>query len=346
MGKALPNGARAAGVIWGLCHNFVRRYGANASSEPAFVDRGAGLAEALFQKILHSPSGTVISLHEYEETWSFLKHRDGKIHLVIPQLIAEIQALTSEESDADYPLILQAGERRSYNANTIYREASWRKQDPEGALKVHPDDAARLGLEDGGRAWCESPRAAVCARVVITDESPAGFVSLPHGFGMFEGKESGAGRSGPAINFLTSSDHCDSLSKVPFHKHVRVRVRAISADVAARVGEVCEVAVVAREVSGGPDSEGWTSACHRDEVVPANGAPTGLTAPIASEHEPRACHTPPLVSVPIGSDVRHRGPDCGLPRIPPQLDSTAARLDRGAQDNRISLLDQYFGSVY
>jgi len=243
LGRALPNGARAAGVIWGLCQNFVRRYGRACIERAGIVDQGAGLAEALFQKILNSPSGTIISVHEYADTWSFIKHRDGRVHLAIPEMIAEIRALTPSAGDSEYALVLQAGERRSYNANTIYRERGWRKQDIDGALKVHPSDAERLQLVDGGRAWCESPRAAVCVRVAVTDEIRPGLVSLPHGFGMYEAAGNDAPRNGPAINFLTESDHCDALSKVPFHKHVNVRVRALDETEDAHVGEIREIAV-------------------------------------------------------------------------------------------------------
>jgi anaerobic selenocysteine-containing dehydrogenase len=264
LGKALPNGARSAAVLWGLCQNFVGRYGKKCVERAGIQDKGAGIGEALFQRILNSPSGTLISVHEYGETWSFIKHPDGKIHLAIPQMLEEIRQLVPEETDAEYPLVLQAGERRSYNANTIYREKSWRKQDPEGSLKVHPEDAGRLGLRDGGRAWCESPRAAVCALVSVTDEVRPGLVSLPHGFGMFEGfgemyEVNGVGdsegipqsdrrrdrRNGPAINFLTETARCDSLSKVPFHKHVRVRVRPVSDDEGTEVGEIRETSLLA-----------------------------------------------------------------------------------------------------
>ena len=245
LGRALPEGARAAGVIWGLCQIFVRRYGRAAIERAGIKVGAAGPAEALFQGILNSPSGTLISVHEYEDTWSFIKHGDGKIRLAIPRLIEEIRQLAPAEIDPDYPLVLQAGERRSYNANTIYRETSWRKQDQEGSLKVHPQDAERLGLADGCRAWCESPRASVCARVAVTDEIRPGLVSLPHGYGMYEGPGSAEARNGPAINFLTASDSCDSLSKVPFHKHVRVRVRPVAADEDAAVGEIREASLVA-----------------------------------------------------------------------------------------------------
>ncbi len=243
LGRALPDGARAAGLVWGLCQAFVRRYGAECVERAGIKNQGAGIAEALFQRILISPSGTLISVHNYDDTWSFIKHPDGKIHLAIPEMLAEIRRLEPEQVDAAYPLVLQAGERRSYNANTIYREVAWRKLDTQGSLKVHSTDAMRLGLEDGGLAWVESRRAAVCARVTVTDDVRPGLVSLPHGYGMFEGPEPNDPRNGPAINFLTDSRYCDSLSKVPFHKHVRVRVAPVSPEENVLVGELREASI-------------------------------------------------------------------------------------------------------
>ena len=240
LGRALPDRASAAGVIWGLCQRFVNRYGRGCVERAGIKDQGAGLGEALFQKILNSPSGTLISVHEYEDTWSFIRHRDGKIHLAIPRMLDEARALERSAPSAAYPFVLQAGERRSYNANTIYRETEWRKSDSQGSLKMHPADAGALGLEDGGLAWVESTRAAVCARVSVTDEVQQGLVSLPHGYGLFESKGVTAPRNGPAINFLTASTHCDALSKVPFHKHVPVRVVAVGPDEHVHVGEIRE----------------------------------------------------------------------------------------------------------
>ncbi|MFX8381749.1 hypothetical protein ABTL77_20325, partial [Acinetobacter baumannii] len=48
----------------------------------------------------------------------------------------------------------------------------------------------------------------------------------------------GEDRAGPAINFLTQSDHCDDLSKVPFHKFVPVRIRPVRPDEGVVVGAV------------------------------------------------------------------------------------------------------------
>jgi anaerobic selenocysteine-containing dehydrogenase len=50
-------------------------------------------------------------------------------------------------------------------------------------LLVHPDDAARLGLRDGGHANIASEAGSIVAPVEVTDEMMRGVVSLPHGWG-------------------------------------------------------------------------------------------------------------------------------------------------------------------
>jgi anaerobic selenocysteine-containing dehydrogenase len=50
-------------------------------------------------------------------------------------------------------------------------------------LLVSPQDAARLGLADGGRARVRSRAGELVAKVTVSDEMMPGVVSLPHGFG-------------------------------------------------------------------------------------------------------------------------------------------------------------------
>ena len=50
-------------------------------------------------------------------------------------------------------------------------------------LQVHPDDAARLGLAEGGRARIEHAGRSVDAPVEISAALMPGVVSLPHGWG-------------------------------------------------------------------------------------------------------------------------------------------------------------------
>jgi anaerobic selenocysteine-containing dehydrogenase len=48
---------------------------------------------------------------------------------------------------------------------------------------VHPDDAARLGLREGGQARIDGAGKSIDVMVQITDEMMPGVVSLPHGWG-------------------------------------------------------------------------------------------------------------------------------------------------------------------
>jgi anaerobic selenocysteine-containing dehydrogenase len=48
---------------------------------------------------------------------------------------------------------------------------------------VHPADAARLGLADGGRARIANGDRSIDVTVSLTDEMMPGVVSLPHGWG-------------------------------------------------------------------------------------------------------------------------------------------------------------------
>jgi anaerobic selenocysteine-containing dehydrogenase len=50
-------------------------------------------------------------------------------------------------------------------------------------LHVHPDDAARLGLQDGAAALVKSRAGELEAPVEVTDAVMPGVVSLPHGWG-------------------------------------------------------------------------------------------------------------------------------------------------------------------
>lgn len=229
LGKALPPGAAAAAPLWFAARLYAEKHAA-AVRRAGIVDQGLGLGEELFRRILTSASGTLISVHEYADVWSKIRHDDGRVHLAIPELLAQVNALEAESlRDDAFPLVLTAGERRSYNANTIYRDPRWRKDDPDGALKVHPSDATALALADGSRATCESKKGSVEVRVKITDAVQPGLVTLPHGYGL-EHPDPATGErraSGPALNVLTAAEDRDPISATPYHKFVRVRVRPL-----------------------------------------------------------------------------------------------------------------------
>lgn len=232
LGAALPNEAAAMAPLWAAAHAYARRHG-EAVRRTGLTGSGADLGEALFRRLLDSPSGALLSTHRHEDIWSLVRHDDGRIHLEIPEMLEALRGLAAEPAPAEaaeFPLVLIAGERRSYNANQIYRDPQWRKTDAEGALHVHPEDAGRLGLADGGLAVCESRRGRIEVRVAMTDTLQPGVVTLPHGYGMDYPDASGARRTGgPVLNLLTDAAHRDPITATPYHKHVRVRLRPVDA---------------------------------------------------------------------------------------------------------------------
>lgn len=232
LGKALPGGAQNAAALWDTAHFYAQRYPEQVR-RTGLEGEGPALGKALFQRILTSESGVILSIHEYDEVWELVRHADQKVRLCVPEMAEEIRALATEaesHAHAKYPWVLAVGERRSYNANQLMRTPAWRQNDPDGALRIHPDDAAGVGLDDGDMAVCASESGAVTVRVAYDDAMRPGFLARPHGYGMTYPDPEQPDRMlqyGPYANLLTSSSHCDALAKTPFHKYVPVQLRPL-----------------------------------------------------------------------------------------------------------------------
>ena len=192
---------------------------------------GLELANNLFDALLNAKSGMVFSTSDYSTSFDRIRTPDGKIHIHIEELVAELRGLASEEpaspTDA-YPFVLTAGEHRGSTVNDIIRDPFWRKKDKDGALRINPLDADRLGVADGQRVRVITKRGEAEAPADITDTMMEGQVSLPHGFGMEYPDENGEHKiHGVAVNELTDLEDRDWLALTPHHKHVRARLEAI-----------------------------------------------------------------------------------------------------------------------
>ncbi len=71
-------------------------------------------------------------------------------------------------------------------------------------LHIHPDDAQRLGLDDGGRALVSSAAGRIEAPVELTDGIMPGVVSIPHGWG----------HDAPGVRMRVASKHAGVNSNV------------------------------------------------------------------------------------------------------------------------------------
>jgi anaerobic selenocysteine-containing dehydrogenase len=231
LGQTLGEGRASAALIWGAAQQL-------AASEPDSVRRagfegeGIALGNALFDAILETPNGVVITRDPFEATFARIGTDNARIELEIPELIEELLGLEDEQppsrNDA-YPFILAAGERRGSTANTIYRNPAWRKKDAAGALRMSPGDATRLGVEDGGQVRITTKRGAALATVEISDTLREGHVTLPNGHGLEYPDANGKRRvHGTPPNELTSGEDRDWLAGTPWHKHVRAQVEAVA----------------------------------------------------------------------------------------------------------------------
>ncbi|MCE7009174.1 molybdopterin-dependent oxidoreductase [Kibdelosporangium philippinense] len=221
LGPKLPNGARSAAVLWLAAHKCAMTY-------PEAVKRaGHADGEALFEAILNSPSGITLTLDDYADTWRYVGTEDGRIHLAIPSLLDEMRTLDSAQvwTSDEFPFVLSAGERRSFTANTIMRDPTWRRRDTRGALRISPQDAEALGLQDEGTALVTTKRGSVAAAVEINDRMQPGHVALPNGLGLSYQSE----LTGTAPNELTDSNWRDPIAGTPWHKHVPAKIERLTA---------------------------------------------------------------------------------------------------------------------
>ncbi|MGH7923261.1 MAG: molybdopterin dinucleotide binding domain-containing protein, partial [Candidatus Binatus sp.] len=227
LGPTLGAGNENAASVFGIAHNFARRY-PESLRRAGFTGEGVELGNALFDAILKNRSGVVMSVDPYEETWRRI--HDQKIDLAIPELMPELRSLRVEHpvDDPAFPFVLSAGQRRSSTANTIIRDPQWRPKDPAGALWMNPADGQELGVESGGRVRIITKRASAESVVVLTDTMLPGHVALPNGTGLwYPDREGQEFQHGVAPNELTATEDRDWFAGTPFHKHVPARIEAV-----------------------------------------------------------------------------------------------------------------------
>ncbi|MUM35084.1 molybdopterin-dependent oxidoreductase [Mycolicibacterium sp. CBMA 361] len=112
----------------------------------------------------------------------------------------------------------------------IFRDPGWRKRDADGALRVSVEDAAALGLVEGGRVRITTAAGTAEASVEVSDAMLPGHASLPNGFGLdFTSSDGEQHVPGVAPNNLTSADWRDEFAGTPWHKHVPARIEALTA---------------------------------------------------------------------------------------------------------------------
>jgi anaerobic selenocysteine-containing dehydrogenase len=185
----------------------------------------------LFRRILAHPEGVEIARQRLETNLDdHLGTADRKIRLTPAAILPEIRRAiaTVPRVDPAFPLVLAAGLRTRWTANTIQRDPAWRKgRGPHCALSLSPGDAARLGIRDGDRVRLSTNRGSLSLPAQVDPKLMAGHVWMPNGFGAVsaDGVVQGANQ-----NELTDAEDRDPFTGIPHHRYVRCRVERAGAE--------------------------------------------------------------------------------------------------------------------
>jgi anaerobic selenocysteine-containing dehydrogenase len=226
LGAHLPKTLAPAASLWGISQLFVRAQPA-AAKGAGFGGQALLAGNRLFDTILKNPSGMIFAVSQYSDSWSAVKLPDNKINLHIQDMLDELATIDSKQPKRhpDFPFVLSAGERRPDTSNTSIRNPDWLKKGDFGILRIHPQDAASLGCQDGDWITLRTFRGEAQAPIELTDEMQLGHVSLPNGHGLDYRNANGiVERRGISLNELTNTTDRDPFAGTPWHKYVPVHL--------------------------------------------------------------------------------------------------------------------------
>lgn len=164
-----------------------------------------------------------------------LRTPSGRIELAPPALADDVARLHGAlvEHTENVDGIVLIGRRDLRSNNSWMHNLPLLVRGPERCtLHVHPDDAARLGLEDGAPAAISSRVGSVTAPVEVTGDIRPGVVSLPHGWGHDHAgtaMSTAQAHAGVNSNILTDEAAIEPLTGTAVLNGIPVTVAPVSA---------------------------------------------------------------------------------------------------------------------
>ncbi len=194
----------------------------------AFDDSDEGLNLAKIKEVPHA-----IDLGPLQPRLPEMLRTPGKrIRLMHPLIEEDLKRLKKEMKPSQKPngKMLLIGRRHIRDMNSwLHNIRQYTRGKNRCTLLMHPQDAERIGLEDGKMAELRSRIGAITAEVEITKDIMPGVISLPHGFGHVYGdsRQSNAAKSaGSSCNFIIDTDVLDLPSGTSVVNGAEVEVRA------------------------------------------------------------------------------------------------------------------------
>ncbi len=160
-----------------------------------------------------------------------LRTPSGKVELAPAELIADLKRLEEAMGDVDLDELLLIGRRHLRSNNSwMHNIEVLVKGKLRCTLQMHPEDAARAGIPNGGHARITSRVGSVDAVVEVTRNIRPRVVSLPHGWGHgVRGTKMriAAENAGVNSNVLTDHNRLDPLSGNSVLNGIPVKVQAV-----------------------------------------------------------------------------------------------------------------------
>ena len=112
-----------------------------------------------------------------------LRTPSGKVELAPAALVADVSRARADLDRPTPPLVIIGRRHLRSNNSWMHNLPTLAAGKFRGALLVHPTDAARTGVTDGGRARVSRDGRSIEVEVAVTTEVAPGVCSLPHGWG-------------------------------------------------------------------------------------------------------------------------------------------------------------------
>lgn len=148
-----------------------------------------------------------------------LRTPDRRVQLAPAPMLADLQRLAQRRNavvSGDVTTLLLIGRRDPRTNNSwLHNSARLVKGPRRCTLRMHPQDATRLAIEDGSMVEVKSRTGAIRVPLEITAELSPGVVSMPHGWGHDRpGMQLSiaSAHAGASINDLTDERLVDALS--------------------------------------------------------------------------------------------------------------------------------------
>jgi anaerobic selenocysteine-containing dehydrogenase len=182
------------------------------------------LGKFRFSKLISSPHGLKIG----EIRFGKALKKMGKIDLAPKEFVEAFQRVeVPVTSTAEYPFTLISNERlmgaKCTNLRGITALTSKVK---DNYVRIHPEDAESIKIEDGKNVRVETMNGAVVVRAKVDPKIRQGVVSIPPGWGrsLMHPEKEEAVTVGANANLLTDDENLDPLVGMPRYNAIPCRL--------------------------------------------------------------------------------------------------------------------------